>query len=298
MAKKVLIFGGAGLVGSKFVDLYKNTFEIVSPTVEQLDILNKDAVSKFIEGLDCGSIINFAAFTDVEGAEAQKGDKDGRCYQINAIGAQNVAEAVKSFDKNLVHISTEYVFDGTKSDAPYTEEDKPNPINWYGQTKYFGEQFILESGCGVALVRISMPFSPFYELKKDVARFFVGELQNGREITAIEDQKITPTTVSDIAGGLKVLIETEKTGLYHVCSTSFTTPFEFAKMIAAKFNLDMNLVKPIPFIEYNKSKQAKLLKNSWLSSAKFVTEFGNGILHTVEESLQSFKVGVDGKRLN
>lgn len=298
MTKKVVIFGGAGLVGSGFIDLNKDIFEIFAPTVEELDILNKAAVSKFIEDSECSSIINFAAFTNVEAAEAQNEDQNGICYQINAIGAKNVAEVAKSFNKHLIHISTEYVFDGTKSDVPYAEEDKPNPVNWYGATKYFAEQMVLGSGGKTTIVRICMPFSPFYELKKDVARFFLGELQNNKEIIAIEDQKITPTIVSDIAGALKVFIETEKQGLYHVCSTNFTTPFEFAKTIAAKFNLDTNLVKPISFDEYNKEKLAKLLKNSWLSPAKFVSEFGKGILHTIEESADSFKVGVDGSGQN
>ncbi len=99
MTKKVVIFGGAGLVGSKFIDLNKNIFEIVAPTVEQLDILNKAAVSKFIEDSECSNIINFAAFTNVEAAEAQKEDQNGICYQINAIGAKNVAEVAKSFNK-------------------------------------------------------------------------------------------------------------------------------------------------------------------------------------------------------
>ncbi|MBU1032103.1 NAD(P)-dependent oxidoreductase [Patescibacteria group bacterium] len=298
MAKKIVIFGGAGLVGSGFIDLNKDVFEIVSPTIEELDILEKQAVSKFIEDSGCSSVINFAAFTNVEAAEAQKEDKNGMCYRINAIGAKNVAEVCKNFNKYLIHISTEYVFDGTKADSPYNEEDKQNPVNWYGQTKYFAEQLVLESGSLLTLVRICMPFSPFYEPKKDVARFFLEQLRSGEEIVAIEDQKITPTIVSDIANALKVLVEAEKTGIYHVCSTNFTTPFEFAKMIAAKFGLDMNLVKPISFADYNKNKQAKLLKNSWLDPAKFVMQFGGNILHSVREDIEIFKQAVDGRSIN
>lgn len=291
--KKILVFGGAGLVGSKFIDLNSQNFEINAPDILELDILNKNQVLKGIENFNPDAIVNFAAYTNVEAAEDQKGDKDGICFQINAIGAKNVAEAARDFNKYLIHISTEYVFDGTKSEGPYKEEDKQNPINWYGETKYFGEQYVLESGCYLGLIRICMPFSPFYELKKDIARFFLGELKAGRQINAIDDQKVTPTLVSDIANALSVLVDKETHGIYHVCSSNFTSPFEFAKSIAKTFNLSEDLVRPVSFDEYIKNKKGKLLKNSWLDSGKFTGEFGEGILHTIEKGLISFKKEVD-----
>ena len=300
--KRVLVFGGSGLVGSKFIQMHSSAFEIKAPFAMEIDILKKDQLLKIVQNFEPDVVINFAAYTQVENAEAQKDDKSGICYQINVVGARNVAEVCKEFSKKLVHISTEYVFDGTKTVSPYTEEDKPNPINWYGQTKYFGEQFVLESGCFATIVRICMPFSPFYEPKKDIARFFLDQLRSGNEITAVEDQRITPTLVTDIACALAELVKAKKEGIYHACSTSNIIPYEFAKLIAQKFNLDVSLVKPVSFDEYNKNKQAKLLKNSWLDSTKFVTEFGAGILHTVAENVLSFKSlseqVVDGRILN
>lgn len=293
--KKVLVFGGSGLVGSKFIELSSQTFEIKSPLVTEADILNKDQIRKLAQEFNPDTVINFAAYTQVEDAESQKGDKEGGCYLINVVGAKNVAEICKEFDKKLIHISTEYVFDGKKSESPYIEDDKPNPVNWYGQTKYFGERFVLQSECFADIIRICMPFSAFYELKEDIARFFLEQLRNGAEITAVEDQRITPTYVADIGYALKVVIEAGKQDIYHVCSTNFTTPYEFAKLIANQFSLDAGLVKPVSFDEYNKGKKAKLLKNSWLSCAKFVSEFGEGILHPVEKGVDTFKAVVDGK---
>lgn len=286
---KVLIFGGSGLVGSKFIETYGKSFELKAPLVTEIDILDKSQVLKVAQDFNPDTIINFAAYTAVEEAEKQKGKKDSICYLINAIGAKNVADVCKLLDKHLIHISTEYVFDGTKSESPYTEEDKPNPINWYGQTKYFGEEFVLGSGCDLSLVRISMPFSPFYELKKDVGRFFLERLKEGSEITAIDDQKITPTLVSDIANALKILVDLKQTGIFHVCSKTSTTPFEFAKLIADTFGLQSFLVKPVSLEEYNKGKLAKMLKYSWLSPAKFENVFGNNILHTVQEAVRLFR---------
>ncbi len=289
---KILVFGGSGLVGSKFIELYSKVFAIYAPLIAEIDILNKDQVKKIVEDFDPGTVINFAAFTNVEGAEGQKGDKNGICYLINAVGAKNVADVSFECHKKLIHISTEYVFDGTKAGSPYIETDKPNPINWYGQTKYFGEQFVLQSRCLATVMRICMPFSPFYELKSDVARFFLDKFRQGAAVTAIKDQRITPTIVSDIARGLKVLVEKGKQGIHHDCAITSTTPYEFAKLLANQFNLDAGLVNPISFVDYNKTKQGKLLKNSWLDSGKFVSEFGKGILHTVEESVEIFQTAV------
>lgn len=293
--KKVLVFGGSGLVGSKFIDLYSKDFEIKAPDTSSVDILKKEQITKITTEFNPDTVINFAAYTNVEEAEKQKGDKRGVCYLINSIGAKNVAEVVKEFDKRLIHISTDYVFDGTKDTSPYTEEDRPNPINWYGQTKYFGEQFVLESGCNFAVVRISMPYSAFYELKKDVARFFLEQLKIGNQIRAIEDQRITPTLVDDIAAALRIIIDSDASGLYHVSSTDSVTPLEFAKTIAETFKLNYSLVNSISFDDYNKVKTAKLLKFSWLNPTKFEEKFGEGILHTVEEGLVLFKkvVGPD-----
>lgn len=290
---KVLVFGGSGLVGSRFVELSTDKFEIKAPKASEVDILDKQKISRIVSDFNPVTIINFAAYTNVEEAEKQRGDKSGVCYQINAEGARNVAEVCNKLGKHLIHISTDYVFDGIKSDRPYTEKDKPNPINWYGATKYFGEQFVLESGCYHTLIRISMPYSAHYNQKGDIARFFLEQLKNKDKISAIVDQKITPTLVDDIANALIVIVDKKPTGIYHLASTNHITPLEFARLIAQTFNLDSTLITAITLEEYNKKKLAKLLKNSWLEVSKFAMEFGPNILHTVKESLQLFKATVD-----
>src|SRR3989344_1642787 len=261
---KVIIFGGSGMVGSRFISLQKDNFDIKSPPASELDILNKDAVFEFIQKLDAQYVINFAAFTQVEKAEEEKGNKEGIVYKLNALGAKNLADACQGLGKHLIHISTDYVFDGTKSDSPYTEEDQQNPINWYGETKYFGEQFVLESGCKSTIVRISMPYSAHFELKKDVVRFFLEQLKQGNPIKAIEDQRITPTLVDNIANALKILIENNSVGFYHVSSIDSVNPLQLAKNIAEEFNLDYSKISSVSFEKYNKEKKAKLLKYSWL----------------------------------
>lgn len=293
---KIIVFGGSGLVGSRFTELNKDNFDIYSPLSSEVDITKSVSIAKYIEKSDGEVVINFAAYTSVEEAESQKDNKEGICYKVNAEGAKNIADACKSFGKYLIHISTEYVFDGIKSDSPYTEEDKPNPMNWYGATKYFGEQFVLESGCGYALIRISMPYSAHYDQKDDVARFFLGQLKDKNKISAIEDQNITPTLVDDIANALTAIVVRKPIGIYHVAATNHTTPLNFVTMIAQTFNIDTSLITAITLEEYNQKKLAKLLKNSWLNVSKFRKDFDNKILHTIEEEIKLFKSQIDSLR--
>lgn len=289
---KVLIFGGAGLVGSKFIELNKKDFYINAPGILEIDILSKGDLKKVFADFAPEVVINFAAFTNVEEAEKEKGQKSGLCYQINVGGAKNVAEICKLFNAYLIHISTEYVFDGIKNNA-YNEEDKPNPINWYGQTKYFGEQAVLASNKASCIARISMPFSAKYTLKKDVARFFLEQLKNGIEINAIEDQEITPTLVDDIAKALGQIAKRRSKGIFHVCATTSTTPYKFAKLLAKNFNFNPLLIKPISLQEYNKKKIAKLLRESCLNSNKFNEEFGKNIMRSTEDEIVLFKSQVN-----
>ncbi len=293
MIKKVLTFGGAGLVGAKFIQLNSQKFDINAPMSSDVDILNKTQISQIVEEFNPDSIVNFAAFTDVEEAENQKDDKEGICFRVNATGARNVAEVAKDFNKHLVFISTEYVFDGTKENAPYAEQDLPSPVNWYGQTKLAGEQAVLEIGGRSVIMRISMPFSAQYELKKDVARFFLAQLKSNQPVRAVEDQRITPTLTNDISDALVILLQNASEGIYHVSSRDSVTPLEFVKTIAETFKLDYSLISSIALDEFNKTKKAKLLKYSWLNPAKFEKEFGMDILHTVEEALINFKQEID-----
>lgn len=285
---KVLVFGASGMVGSYFIKNLSD-FKIKAPSALDVDIVNPESIQREMKNFLPQVVVNLAAYTNVEEAENQKDDQNGICFKVNSLGPKNLALACQKFDTKFLHISTEYVFDGTKEEAPYQEDDKPNPINWYGMTKYLGEQFVVESGAENTIVRLSMPYTGYFTDKKDIARFFLDELKGNREIAAIDNQRITPTFISGIAAALKAVVEKMPGGIYHVCSSESTTPFEFAKLIARRFNLDESLIKPVSFEEYNRKKRAKLLKNSWLNPAKFIREFGGGILNTIEDDVGFFK---------
>ncbi len=288
MKQKLLIFGGAGLVGSKFISQFKHKYEITAPEIDDLDILNKDALFNFIESQAAEIVINYAAFTNVDKAEEESGNKNGLAYRLNALAVRDLCEICQETNKHLIHYSTDYVFDGAKSNAPYTEDDKASPINWYGETKYLGEKFILESNVRATIIRISMPFSSKYDLKQDIVRFFLSELMLGREIVATDDQIVTPVLVDEAANALEKIIESQATGIFHTVSSSSTTPFDLAKLMADKFGFDKNLVTPIKLTGYNKTRIAKRLQYGWLDIEKFEKKFGKGILHNIEQGLDKF----------
>lgn len=281
------------MVGSRFIELYKDSYDIVAPTIEELDFLDFSATRELVKKENPKMLINFAAITNVEGSEKEKDDLDGITYKVNTGAVENLSDIANDFDLHLVHISTEYVFDGEKADGPYTEEDTPNPINWYGKTKYLAEQAIIESGCVSTIIRIAMPYTSEFPLKKDIARRFLEVLRGGEEIRAISDSEITPVFIDDIASALDAILKEKAQGIYHVVPDNHTTPFGFASLIADTFNLNKALIKELGFDEYNSSKDAKLLRHDWMSNKKFTTQFGPRILHTIEESLEEFKKQID-----
>lgn len=293
MKQKIVIFGGHGLVGTRFRELVGDSLDMVAPTIDDLDILDVPKLKKFLDENPSEIILNFAAFTNVAAAEGEKENLEGLVYKLNALAVKQFAQICQDLDRHFVQISTEYVFDGTKEDSSYTEEDDPHPINWYGKTKYLGEKFLQESGCHYSIVRISMPFSAKFADKGDIARFYLQQLEAGQEVKAIIDAKNTPVLVDDIANGLKAVIDRKFPGIIHVTSKDSITPFDFATLLAEEFGLDKNLIKPVSFEEFGKERKAPLLKNSWLSSQKFRREFGEGILHTVEENVKIFKQQID-----
>ena len=288
MKTKLLIFGGAGLIGSKFISLNKDKYDIDAPEINELDILDKNQLFPYVEKSEAEVIINYAAFTDVDRAEEEKGNKEGLVYKLNSLVVKDFCNLCKKTKKHYIHFSTDYVFDGTKSESSYTEEDKPNPLSWYGETKRLAEQFILDSGISSTIVRTSMPFSSHYDLKVDIARFFLKQLQENQEIVAISDQKVTPAFVDDLAHALKLLVDKKEKGIYHLVCSNSTTPYDFAKLVAEKFGLDSTSVKPISIEEYNQTRKAKRSKYGWLSVEKFEKKFGKEILHSVEKGLDIF----------
>lgn len=294
-SKKVLMTGASGLVGSRFFDLFKNKLNIKTigrrNSDQIINLTSEKDVIKAVEESDADYVINFAAYTKVDLAEKEKGDKKGEVYIINVLLPTWLAKACKASNKILFHISTDYVFSGNKKDAPYTEDDKANPVNsWYAVTKYEAEIAVLQAAVKSSVIRISYPFSGLYQGKMDIARFVVDKLQKNETYLGITDQKIKPASVDDIAEGLALLLKKNSQGIYHIAgsySDQYITPYQFASDIANVLGLNSSLIKRVSFKDLSAKRIAPRPQHTWLSTEKIEAEGLRILPH--REALERFK---------
>ena len=253
---KIIGTGLSGLVGSRIVELLKDKFEFVDFSLDSgVDILNKESLeSAFEKNLDADVVLHMAAFTDTNAAWEQKGDKTGLCYRLNVDGTQNIIDLCHQHNKYLIYISTDFVFDGTKT-TPYTEEDVPNPIEWYGETKYLGEKVITDSGYdNYNISRITYPYRAKFDTKIDIIRKVLTKLQNNEPVKMFSDQICTYTFIDDIALALGYFLDNKTTGIYHLVGSSSHSPYEMCLEIAKVFGLDQSLISASSLDEYIKSQ--------------------------------------------
>ncbi len=244
---KILTIGGSGLVGSRVNELLSvnNIIDNFS-TKSGLDITQPNSLAVIEKDREHQYILLYAAKTDVDACEKDKelGER-GEAYKMNVTGVQNVINAAKSSNKKIIYISTDFVFNGLNTpEIGYNEEDKPHPINWYGQTKYLGEEAIRASGLPFLIIRIAYPYRKEFAGKKDFTRALLSRLQNNLTITAVTDHIMNPTFIDDIAGAIEVLITQDKEGVFHVTGSQSLSPYEAVIQIAQEFGLDKSLISP------------------------------------------------------
>jgi len=250
MKKKILGTGLIGLVGSRIVELLKDQFDFEDLAFEEgFDITKRETIEKKIADSSAETLIHLAAFTDVNAAWKEKGNKEGICYQVNVLGTKNIADLCQKYNKQLIHFSTDFVFGG-KKEGFYTEEDIPDPIEWYGETKYLAEEAVKKSGSKNTIVRIAFPFRSKFPAKPDLVRKIIDGLKNNTLYPQFSDQIITPTFIDDIALGIEKIIEKKAEGIFHLTGSSCLSPFELAQKIAEVFGFDQGLVKKGSLKEY------------------------------------------------
>jgi len=287
--KPIIIGTGlSGLVGSRFTEAYKNDFIFQNLDItEGIDITDRKLTKQKIEQSSGGVVIHFAAFTDVAAANGQKDDQNGLCYRLNVNATRNVAQSCKAAGKYLIHISTDFVFDGTKA-TPYTESDSPNPIEWYGYTKYLAEQEVQKSGVEHVIARITYPYRAKYEPKQDLVRKIIAKLKDNTLPPMFTDHILTPTFIDDIAQVLKVFISKRPQGIYHVVGSSHVTDHKLAQTIAKVFNLNKSQIKPGSIEDFYKTTKRPYQKTLATSNAKLQKDFGIS-MSTLEQGLNKMK---------
>ncbi len=285
---RILGTGLSGLVGTRIVELLGDSFDFENYDLTTgVDITDKEDIRQRISQSKAEVLIHLAAFTDVNAAWSQQGDKNGLCYRVNVLGTKNIAELCQEYKKYLIYFSTDFVFDGVKPPrGGYTEEDKPGPIEWYGQTKYLAEEEVKKSGCRFSILRIAFPFRAEFEEKSDLVRKIITGLENNSLYPFFSDQIITPSFIDDIACGVGVFLTKQSEGIYHLTGSSSLSPYQLAKKIADTFNFDNNLIKKGNLEEYlhQNPNTRPYQKNLSLSGRKAEKELGIK-MKTIDEAL-------------
>ncbi|MBI4095878.1 MAG: NAD(P)-dependent oxidoreductase [DPANN group archaeon] len=292
--KQVLVVGNTGMVGNRFVELMGARYKIATVNRPQIELTRESSVISVIQLVRPDVVVNFAAMADVDACERERGDKNSPAYQTNVLGSLYLARACRTFGAKFINISTDYVFAGDKSSEPYVESDTLGPINWYGTTKYLGEQAIQTELNGACIARIEVPFVARFGRKSDLVRTIIKTLHAGKQFTAVSDNKMTPTFVDDVVAALDVLIARRTQGIYHVAGRSAHSTYEAALLVAQTFGLNAQLIVPQTHEEFQYARgRAPRPQYNWLSTNYFVSVFGEGILHTLPESLQIMKKQID-----
>lgn len=287
---KIIGSGLSGLVGSRMVELLSSQFEFENLDITSgINILNLNEIEPKIANSKAETFIHLAAFTDVNAAWQERNNKKGLCYQINVLGTANIAKLCQKYHKFLIHFSTDFVFDGNKP-IPYTEEDKPNPIEWYGQTKFLAEEEVESSGSKFCIVRIAFPFRENFTQKTDLLRKMIENLRNKNLYPMFYDQKITPTFIDDIVSGIKIISSKKPEGIFHLVGSTALSPYELAQKVAKMIGFDRGLIEKTSLSDYLKThpESRPYHQNLSLSNEKAKRELGIE-MKTISEALGIFR---------
>ncbi|QLE02264.1 dTDP-4-dehydrorhamnose reductase [Galbibacter sp. BG1] len=232
--KSILITGAHGQLGSTFQNLSKNYGDLhfIFCSSKKLDVTHKESVQEIFKEFNPDFCINCAAYTNVEQAEKEP----DQAFKINAEGVKNLAEICKEYQTTLIHISTDYVFDGKKR-RPYSVDDLPNPINQYGKSKLKGEQYIQDILTEYVIVRTSWLYSK--EFGNNFYKTILRKAKTEKELFITDAQTGCPTDTVNLATKILSKIEenTEDYGVFHFCDREEMTWYGFSKQILTENDL-------------------------------------------------------------
>ena len=273
MTKNILITGSNGQLGSEIRVLSENSeHRFFFTDVAELDITDRDAIDGYIVDNKIDTIVNCAAYTNVDKAE----DDVELADKINHLAVKNLAEASKKYAVELVHISTDYVFDGTKN-FPYLETDPTAPLGVYGKTKLDGESAVINSGCAYLIIRTSWLYSTFGINFVKTMRRLTTEKES---LKVVFDQVGTPTYAGDLAHAILKIIESGKlsdnSGIYHFSNEGVCSWYDFAIEIRDLFGNECD-VQPCHSDEF--PSKVTRPKFSVLDKTKIKKTFGLKIPH-------------------
>ena len=278
--KRILITGSNGLLGQKVVEiLSRSNYPLLLVSLEpesvfdedifpyrQLDLTHKQEVRRVLDEFEPDIIVNTAAVTDVDLCEKER----ALAWRVNVGSVENLAHAANLVGAKIIHLSTDYVFDGEK--GPYGESDRPNPISYYGRTKFASENVLRIAGTPSAIIRTMVLYGIGKKVKSNFALWLYHNLKENKQIRVVDDQIGNPTLVDDLAFGILKIIELERTGLYHIAGADLVSRYDFALSLCKIFGFNKTLITPVKSSQFKQPAPRPL--KSGLITIKAEVELG------------------------
>lgn len=291
---RILITGGTGLLGTSLIKFfgrenitatYMNHKPKKSAAFLSMDLSKKEEIRETIKSVKPEIIIHAAASTDIEWCEANK----EAAFQINSAATKIISEEAETLGAKIIYISTDFVFDGENGN--YNEEDMPNPLNVYGETKLMGEQAVLKYENNLVIRTNIYGIDPL-PTKQSFASWVVSSLKSGKEILTATDQFYNPIFADQLSDYILKLVEKKEQGIWNVACSGKVNRYEFAEMVSDAFGLDKNLIKKVKLQDLVSKFgwQAKRPKDTSLNVSKLGKTFK---LPTVKASLEEFKNAIE-----
>ena len=238
---RALVTGAGGQLGLELAEILRGRgHEVVALAHGELDIADLEAVERTVEAHSPDLLVNAAAHTNVDGCETET----ELAYSVNALGPRNLAQACEWLGCELLHVSTNYVFDG-EDDRPYEPFDLPSPISAYGRTKLAGEEYVKHLTRRWYVVRSAGVYGRGHNFVRTMLR-----VANERDVLKVKDDEfISPTYARDLAEGIVEIVEAGRYGLYHLTNAGFCSWYEFTREIFRLTGVEVEVI-PIPSSEY------------------------------------------------
>jgi len=304
MKKKLLVFGSSGLTGFKIGLLAQTNYDLVCsyntrvPSLSnceliQNDITNSEKTNQIISDFKPNIVINTTALHNVDYCEENKED----AFKVNSDAVNNLRISCDKINARLIHISTDYVFDG-KTTKPYSENDLPAPISIYGESKLSGEKYLKNTNHAVLRPSVVYGWTPM-ELAgttsssgkpMNFAMWLLSKLNNDESAKIVTDQFASATLADSLAESALKIAENKLSGIFHVAGLSCESRFEFSQKLAKEFGYDENQIQPTDSSQFK--QKAKRPSYSCLDSTLGIKTFGLN-LHTTEDSLKIMKSQVE-----
>jgi len=291
---KILITGSNGLLGQAVSSVFsrESDFRLLLTSFEdkpfldvkseyrKLDITNKEDVKRIASEFKPDVIINCAAFTDVDRCESER----EACWKLNVDAVKNLIIASRINNSKIIHISTDYIFDG--KNGPYDELHTPNPVSFYGRSKLAGENALTLSGVDYAILRTIVLYGFGKKVKPNFALWLIDKLKNNEPVNIVTDQTGNATISDDLAYAILKVTENDFKGVYNIAGKDIISRYDFAMNVCEVFGFNKALVHPILTSDLNQPAPRPL--KSGLITLKAESELGINFMDS-KEGLQVLK---------